>query len=83
MIRNRTFRIVVAAIVACFVALIASVALGFLLLMSLQFVLMPQSELGGILVACILLAIFGFTFVVSFREMREQLAPDSQSSSSS
>ena len=75
MIRNRILRIVAAALAASLVGLIAVAAFGLLLLTSLMFVVMPQSEWAGILAGGLLLFIFGLTFVASFREMLEKLSP--------
>ena len=75
MIRNRALRIVAATLAASIVAFIAVAALGFLLLISLMVVVMPQSDWAGILVGGLLLVIFGLTFVVSFREMLDKSSP--------
>ena len=75
MIRNRALRIVAATLAASIVAFIAVAALGFLLLISLMVVVMPQSDWAGILVGGLLLVIFGLTFVVSFREMLDKFSP--------
>ena len=75
MIRNRALRIVAATLAASIVAFVAVVALGFLLLISLMVVVMPQSDWAGILVGGLLLVVFGLTFVVSFREMLDKFGP--------
>jgi hypothetical protein len=60
---------------ASFVALIAAAALGFLLLAGLMVVWMPKWDWAGALVGGLLIVVFGFTFVVCFREMLDKLTP--------
>lgn len=76
MIQNRGLRIVASAVVASVVGLISVVALGFLVGMVLIVAVLPQSTWTEILLGALLAAVFGFSFIISFRETLNKLTPE-------
>jgi hypothetical protein len=63
----------VAAAIGVAVGTAAALAVGGLIVISMMILIMPSSDFAPYLLGGLLLAIFGFVFVVVFREMMEKL----------